>query len=144
MLPIQPLGILEEAMDVYQDNLIALSLAMHPFSKHTPQKIFKDLVVSKWQNHEDAIRQAIDTNTMRDVRKYIMLSKVDYAECLNIMHSTSEFLRLNDFQTDGINVKKELANIEKIIDYAKDIHVTLSKLDGKPVKYHHGQQMTLF
>ena len=139
----QPLSIFDEAYDTFNGNLYALSLAVHPFSKHQPKKIFNDLSVSKWRPHEKELNKVVDTLNMRQVRKYIALSQIDYAECLNILECTSEFLRLNDFSLEGVDSKKELRNIEKIIDYAKNIHSTLSRISGKEVKYHKGDQLTL-
>ena len=122
------LTLMDEAMDVYEDNIHAITLSICNNKRLKCDKVLKDIELGMWRKYENELRKAIDNTTMREVKKYIAQSKIQYGECVETLKNSLEFLRLSDFNMSEDAVQREYDNIRKIHDLTKELELILGRM----------------
>lgn len=142
---IETKSILIEVLDIFDGNFKAVCVAVEDLSDgFTIKQIKNDLEKSNWKKYEVPLRKCSELYK-NDVLKYIECSKINYDDARRTLEATANYIRLNDFILDANSAKHELANLESIIEYAKDVHSMISRIAGKEKKYKERlQQPALF
>jgi len=120
---------LEEALEVFENNYQALTIAIAKSHKDQPNKIIKNLKRNNYAKYEQTINQILENNTKRDIKRLIALSNIDFSECLVTLKSVNEFIRLSDFrETKEFSIGKEIKNLEEITKLCASTIYMLNKI----------------